>query len=90
MPWYPDESEPGRNRYEVASEFDKLVADWMNIPLMDVWDIDYLLYMQMRRDAFISRLRESEAGREYLDKAWLLSRTEPDRAESRRRFGGGE
>ena len=65
-----------------------MAADWLRIPLMEVDELDYLFYLRVRRDAFVSRLEQSEAGREYLEKAWLLSRTEPDREASRRLFGG--
>ena len=63
------------------------MADWAGIPLLQVDELDYLQYLQLRRDAFISRLEQTESGREYLQKAWLLSRTEPDREASRRMFG---
>ena len=64
-----------------------MAADWLRIPLTEVEDLDYLFYLRIRRDAFVSRLEQTEAGREYLEKAWLLSRTEPDREASRRLFG---
>lgn len=64
-----------------------MAADWLRIPLPQVEELDYLYYLQIRRDAFISRLNKTESGREYLNKAWLLSRTEPDREASRRLFG---
>lgn len=57
--------------------------------MTEVGDLDYLYYLQIRRDSFISKLNATEKGREYLDNAWLLSRTEPDREASRRMFGGG-
>ena len=66
---------------------DKLVADWANVSLLDVGDMDLIRYLQLRRDAFISKLNATEAGREYLDNAWLLSRTEPDRKSSRELIG---
>lgn len=65
------------------------MADWLRIPVSEVEDLDYLYYLQIRRDSFISKLNATEKGREYLDNAWLLSRTEPDREASRRMFGGG-
>ena len=64
-----------------------MAADWLRIPLPQVEELDYLYFLQIRRDAFIARLNKTESGREYLNKAWLLSRTEPDRETSRRFFG---
>jgi hypothetical protein len=49
--------------------------------------MDYLMFLTLRRDAFISWLSESEGGREYLDNAWRMEQTEPDRAALRKKFG---
>ncbi|SFE83977.1 hypothetical protein SAMN02910278_01838 [Peptostreptococcus sp. D1] len=38
--------------------------------------VDYLIY---RRDAFIYSMNQSEKGREYLDNAFRLEQTTPDR-----------
>lgn len=81
--------EPGHHQYEVATYHDKAVADWLRIPVTEVGELDLVYYLQIRRDSFISKLNATEKGREYLDNAWLLSRTEPDREASRRMFGGG-
>jgi len=34
-------------------------------------------------------MSQSEAGQEYLDNAWRMEQTEPDRAALRERFGKG-
>jgi len=59
--------------------------------------LDYLDYLRYRRDAFIHRLGETEAGREYLANARRLEQTKmgvSDRARMRELFGasasGGE
>ena len=57
--------------------------------MSEVENLDLVYYLQIRRDSFISKLNATESGREDLDNAWLLSRTEPDREASRRMFGGG-
>ena len=74
---------------------DKLVSDWTGVPLIQIGSMDLIAYLSYRRDAFITKLNATESGREYLDKAWQLSRTEPDRELARRMFGstkveGGE
>ena len=51
-----------------------------------VYRYDYLL---IRRDAFIARLRQSESGQEYLDNAYRLTLTKPDRQALRENFGKG-
>jgi len=55
---------------------------------MDVDDLDYIDYLGYRRDAFISRYNQTPAGVEYLDNAWRLEQTEPDRPALREQFGG--
>lgn len=46
----------------------------------------YLSYLQWKRDAFISRLEQSEKGKDYLKNAARMEQTEPDRAGLRRRM----
>lgn len=67
-----------------------MVADYLRIPVQDVDDLDLVYYLRIRRDAFIDALNGTEAGRDYLDEAWRLTRTEPDRKASRETFGKGE
>ncbi|MFR9168703.1 MAG: hypothetical protein ACLVKI_08515 [Gordonibacter urolithinfaciens] len=63
------------------------MADYARMPLPEVGNLGYVEYRVLMRDAFISKLNATESGREYLNKAWLLSRTEPDREKSRAVFG---
>ena len=60
-----------------------MAAKWANIPITEVDSLDYLAYRRYLRDAFISNMNQTEDGREYLDNAWLLEQTEPDREASR-------
>lgn len=48
---------------------------------------DYLFFM---REAFIVRMMETEEGQKYLENAWLLTQTEPDRNALREKFGRKE
>ena len=57
----------------------------MNI--LQIEELNYFDYLALRRDAFIHELNQSESGREYLDKAWLLEQTEPDKKKLRSQFG---
>lgn len=71
----------------IATAYEKMVADYLRIPVPDVQELDLIYYLQARRDAFIQRCRESEEGREYLKNAWRLTQTKPDRKASRELFG---
>ena len=86
MPWYPSEEEDSHG-FTVTTNWEKLVADYARISLFEVEELDYLLYLQLRRDAFITKLQETRTGNEYLTSAWRLSRTDNDRQKSRALFG---
>lgn len=61
-----------------------MVAHWANIPITQVGELPFLTYMQYLRDSFIDRMNQTEEGVKYLDNAWLISQTKPDREASRR------
>jgi hypothetical protein len=49
--------------------------------------LDYIDYLQYRRDAFIYRMSQTEKGQEYLDNAYRLEQTKPDRKRLREKYG---
>ena len=55
----------------------------------EIRELDYIEYLTWRRDAFIYSRSQTEAGQEYLDNAWRMEQTEPDRAKLREQFGKG-
>lgn len=63
------------------------MSEYTGLPLLSVYDLELIEYLTYRRDAFIWRMNQSEAGREYLDNAWRCEQTEPDRAALREQFG---
>lgn len=66
------------------------MADYTGLNIYQVEELDYIDYLILRRDAFIDKLNQSEEGRKYLDKAWRLEQTEPDRDSLRAKFGNKE
>ena len=64
-----------------------MVAQYVGLNMIEVHQLDYIDYLQYRRDAFIYRMNQSEEGREYLQKAWTLEQTKPDRKRLRDKFG---
>lgn len=46
-------------------------------------------FRALLRDAYIFRMDRTEAGREHLEKCWILEQTIPDRKRLRKRFGKG-
>ncbi len=62
------------------------MAEYTGLNIYEVEEMDFLDYLILRRDAFIDRLNQSEEGREYLDKAWRLEQSKPDRESLRAKF----
>lgn len=62
------------------------MADYARLSLPEVEALDYLTYLTWRRDAFIHKWSQTEQGREYLDNAWRLEQTKPDREALRRKL----
>ena len=65
------------------------MAEYAGLSLIEVWELDYIQYLIWRRDAFIHMLSRTEAGQEYLDNAWRMEQTEPDRSGLRNKLGKG-
>lgn len=55
--------------------------------MLEIEDLDYLDYLILKRDAFIHLCSKTEKGQEYLDNAYRLELTEPDRESLRKKFG---
>jgi len=66
------------------------VSAYTGLDFQQIQRLNYIEYLQYRRDAFINYLNGSEEGREYLRNAWRMEQTEPDRIALRRKFGRGE
>jgi hypothetical protein len=62
------------------------VAEYTGLNFFEVAELDYLQYLIWRRDAYIHRLSQSEAGQEYLDNAWRMEQTKPDRNALRKKL----
>jgi hypothetical protein len=63
------------------------VSQYTGLNFHEIGQLNYLQYLVWRRDAFIHWLSQSEAGQEYLDNAWRMEQTKPDRRGLRRKFG---
>ncbi|EJX01711.1 hypothetical protein EVA_10184 [gut metagenome] len=59
--------------------FEHLVYQYSGISIAEIQDLPFTVWMQLRFDAYVSKLNETEDGRELLEKAWILSQTEADR-----------
>lgn len=66
-----------------------MVARYTGLNILQVEELDYLDYLRYRRDAFIYQMSQSKEGEEYLNNAWRLEQTTPDRKQLREKFGKG-
>lgn len=66
-----------------------MVAEYAGISIPQVRQLDYVQYLIWRRDAYIYMLSRTESGQEYLDNAWRMEQTEPDRAALRKKLSKG-
>lgn len=77
----------GRHDYINTSWGRRLVAEYTGLNFHQVGKLDYGTYLLWLRDAYIYFLERSEEGREYLDNAWRMEQTKPDRVKLRQKFG---
>lgn len=65
-----------------------MVADYAGFSLFEVETLLITDYWMLLHDAVVYNNSQTEAGRDYLEKCWILEQTQPDRQELRGRFGG--
>lgn len=63
------------------------MAEYTGLNFFEVGGLDYLQYLIWRRDAFIHKLEQTEAGQEYLKNAWRMEQVKPDRSALREQLG---
>lgn len=63
------------------------MADYTGLNFLQVEALDYLTYLTWRRDAFIHRWSQTDKGKEYLNNAWRMEQTKPDREALRKKLG---
>ena len=80
----------GGHEYNTPTFYKHLVSVYTGLDFKQIGRLNYLEFLQYRRDAFINWLNKSEAGQEYLRNAWRMEQTKPDRAALRRKFGRKE
>lgn len=71
----------------INTTWEHLVAQYTGLNILQVEELDYIDYLMYRRDAFIYRMSQTEEGEKYLNNAWRLEQTKPDRDSLRKKFG---
>lgn len=90
LPYYPYSQNSTGNKYhyqyEVVSFWRQLVSDYTGLDFVQIGDLNFLQFLIWRRDAYIRRLEQTEAGREYLENAYRMEQTGLDRAKLRKKL----
>ena len=81
----PVQTKAAKDGYHINTIEEKLVSDYIGIPITELDDLDCIDYWILRYDAFIYLYRQSEEGQEALYKAWTLSQTKPEKDKLRQR-----
>ena len=75
------------HKYNVTTYWERMTSEYANISIFDVEKLDIFEYWKLVRDAFIYTLNKTEKGQEYLDNAYRITQTEPERERLREKFG---
>lgn len=67
-----------------------MVSFYSGLNFNEVLELDCYTFAYLLRDAFIEKMAETKEGRDYLEQAWILTQTQPDRKTLREQFGKGE
>ena len=62
------------------------MAEYTGLNFLQIAELDYLQYLVWLRDAYIHKLSQTEEGQEYLDNAWRMEQTKPDREALRKKI----
>lgn len=77
--------------YELKTFESKLIADYCNIPLFEVYELNIFEYWFLLREAAINGYYQTEEGRKYLNNCWRMEQTKCVDADALINFGkGGE
>ena len=80
----------GGHQYKALTWYKHLVSVYTGLNFHQIGQLNYIEFLQYRRDAFINWLSKSEKGQEYLDNAWRMEQTKPERAKLRAKYGRKE
>lgn len=89
IPYYP-KNDGKENPYIIETVEEKTISKYLNIPLVDVYELDVVEYKFFLREAFIFNCSQSEEGLEYLRNAKRLETTDIDREGLREKYGNKE
>ena len=66
-----------------------MVSEYTGLNFNEVVELDCYTFKVLVKDSFIERMSSNEKGREYLQDAYYLTVTTPDKKSLRKHFGKG-
>nr|DAE10139.1 MAG TPA: hypothetical protein [Siphoviridae sp. ctGuJ10] len=84
IPYYP--TEDSRESYDVETIEYKLVSEYCGCNFNDVFNMGYFYFLYMLKEAFIYRMSQTDSGQEYLENAYRLQMTSPNKEKLRKKF----
>lgn len=75
-------------KYDVETFAEKTIHDYTGYDFDRIDELNLIEYLVYFRDAIIYEFSQTEHGREYLEKCWILEQTEPERDKLRHNFKG--
>lgn len=63
------------------------MSEYTGLTMLEVEALDLVEFLCYKRDARIYNLMQTEEGREYLENAWTIKQTTPDRKRLREKYG---
>lgn len=72
--------------YKLISHREKVISKYCDISIFEVEELDLVEYLFFYREAVIYNCMQTEDGIEYLQNAYRLEQTEPDREQLREQF----
>lgn len=75
--------------YSAATFWRHLVHTYTGLNFNEIGQLNYVDFLQYRRDAFIQRCSATEEGRQHLHDCARMEQTKPDRGKLNTMFGKG-
>lgn len=72
--------------YMINTIEEKRIAEYLQISMLDINELDIIEYYFFLREAFIYNCMQTDEGREYLTNAYRLEQTSPDKENLRKNF----
>lgn len=87
VPYFPEEDED-KGHFTVNTLEEKIVREYTGLSFERLEDLVIMEFWLYLRDAVVYNCSQTEKGKEYLEKCWIMEQTTPDRDALRNRAKG--